>query len=277
MKRFFYILVFVISLFIGFVLKPINIYADENSCTAHGGSCNGVACTGEKETVYDENKIAITCGYQQVCCKTKSEFLTECEKAGGECFSFVPNQSIYQPLSKSCDSGNSCYKKNQLVQTCSLPGICTPTPGGTCPNGKKQYSGICGYQQLCCEYVAPPKLNTNYSVKDKVFCDSSGKATTDTSSGRIYTAIGCIPVSNTPEFIAWILGWAIGIGGGIALMLIIVASFQIMTSSGNPEKVQAGKELLTSAIAGLIMLIFSVFILKVIGVDILKLPGLKWQ
>lgn len=111
-------------------------------------------------------------------------------------------------------------------------------------------------------------------VKDMVFCDSAGNPTTNTSSGKIYTAIGCIPVSTTPEFISWILGWAIGIGGGIALMLIIVASFQIISSSGNPEKIQAGKELLTSAIAGLIMLIFSVFILKVIGVDILKLPGL---
>jgi len=121
-----------------------------------------------------------------------------------------------------------------------------------------------------------PKPKT-IEVKDKVFCGSDDKPTTVPVAGeeRIYTAIGCIPVSSTQKFIKWILGWVIGIGGGIALMLIIVASFQIMTSSGNPEKVQAGKELLTSAIAGLIMLIFSVFILKFIGIDILKLPGLE--
>jgi hypothetical protein len=47
-----------------------------------------------------------------------------------------------------------------------------------------------------------------------------------------------------------------------------------MSSSGDPERLKGGQELLTSAIAGLIMLIFSVFILRVIGVDILKLPGL---
>jgi len=86
---------------------------------------------------------------------------------------------------------------------------------------------------------------------------------------EINTAIGCIPIGNTNEFIGFILRWAIGIGGGIAFLLIIFAGFQIMTSAGNPERLQAGRELLTSAIAGLILLIFSVFLLRIIGVNIL--------
>ena len=45
----------------------------------------------------------------------------------------------------------------------------------------------------------------------------------------------------------------------------------VMTSQGVPDRLKAGQELLTSAISGLIMLIFSVFILKFIGVDILGL------
>ncbi|HJX59320.1 hypothetical protein A2V61_01805 [Candidatus Woesebacteria bacterium RBG_19FT_COMBO_47_8] len=89
----------------------------------------------------------------------------------------------------------------------------------------------------------------------------------------INTAIGCIPVGNTNAFIGFILRWAIGVGGGIAFLLILYAGFMIMTSSGNPDRLKAGQELMTSAIAGIIMLIFSVFVLRVIGVDILKLPG----
>lgn len=87
----------------------------------------------------------------------------------------------------------------------------------------------------------------------------------------IDTAIGCIPVEDTNAFLGWILGWAVGIGGGIAFLLIVYASFMVMTSQGMPDRLKAGQELLTSAISGLIMLIFAVFILKFIGVDILGL------
>lgn len=89
----------------------------------------------------------------------------------------------------------------------------------------------------------------------------------------IDTAIGCIPIGGGSDFAGFILRWAIGIGGGMAFLLILIAGFQIITSSGNLERLQAGRELLTSAIAGLILLIFSVFILEVVGVDILRLPG----
>lgn len=48
----------------------------------------------------------------------------------------------------------------------------------------------------------------------------------------------------------------------------------IMTSGGNTEKTKAGKELLTAAITGLMILIFSVFILDFFGLRILRIPGL---
>ena len=63
-----------------------------------------------------------------------------------------------------------------------------------------------------------------------------------------------------------------GIGGVIAFILIVIGGFQIILSSGSPERVKAGKEMITSAIAGLLLIIFAVFILKLIGADILKIP-----
>ena len=45
----------------------------------------------------------------------------------------------------------------------------------------------------------------------------------------------------------------------------------IVISAGDPEKMQAGKEMITSAVSGLLIIIFAVFILRVIGVDILQL------
>ena len=44
-------------------------------------------------------------------------------------------------------------------------------------------------------------------------------------------------------------------------------------SSGNPESMNEGKEIVSSAITGLLIILFSVFILKVLGVDIFCLPG----
>ena len=90
---------------------------------------------------------------------------------------------------------------------------------------------------------------------------------------ELNTAIGCIPVFNSEDFLGFLLRWATGIGSGIAFLLIVYGGCMIMTSSGNPERLKAGQELLTSAISGLILLIFSIFILKVIGIDILGIPG----
>lgn len=88
----------------------------------------------------------------------------------------------------------------------------------------------------------------------------------------VWTAIGCVHVT-LDGFVGAILPFAIGIAGGIAFLLILFGALQIMTSAGNPEKLNAGRELVTSAIVGLLLIIFSVFILQLIGVQILRIPG----
>lgn len=93
------------------------------------------------------------------------------------------------------------------------------------------------------------------------------------SEGGIWTSIGCV-YSDFGAFIEkTLLGWGIGLAGIVALLCIIYASFQMQTSQGNPEKIKKAQELLTSCIMGLMLIIFSVFILKLIGVDILRIPG----
>lgn len=94
------------------------------------------------------------------------------------------------------------------------------------------------------------------------------------TEGYFDTAIGCIPISDPQAFAEFILGWGIGIAGGIAFILIVYSGFMIMISQGNPQRLQAGKELLTAAVMGLSLLVFGAFILRLIGVDILGIPGL---
>jgi len=99
--------------------------------------------------------------------------------------------------------------------------------------------------------------------------------TPEEPTGDSWTALGCITTSSPQEFIAWLLKSVIGIAGGIAFLLMLWGGFQIITSTGDPEKLNKGKEILTSAIIGLVVIIFSVFLLKLIGVDILQLPGFE--
>ncbi len=104
---------------------------------------------------------------------------------------------------------------------------------------------------------------------------SSAPATTSNNCGNnsIDTALGCVDVSNTNAFMAWVLRFAIGIGGGIAFLLMIIGIFQVIISTGDPDRLKAGKELITSALIGLLMIIFSVFLLQLIGVQILQISG----
>jgi len=64
----------------------------------------------------------------------------------------------------------------------------------------------------------------------------------------------------------------IAIAGGVAFLLLIYGGFKFMFSMGNPENVQQGREIITAAIIGLLIIVFSIFILRLIGISILGLP-----
>jgi len=90
----------------------------------------------------------------------------------------------------------------------------------------------------------------------------------------IKTALGCIPYDPGP-LVTWIFNLAIFVGGGIAFLIMGVGAFLFITSQGNPEQIQKGKEIMVSAGAGLLFMIFAIFLLRLIGVDILRIPGFE--
>jgi hypothetical protein len=93
--------------------------------------------------------------------------------------------------------------------------------------------------------------------------------------GGAWTAIGCLGGETPNDFIASFLKIGTGLGGGVAFLLILFSGFQRITSAGNPEKLHEAKELMTAAVSGLLLIIFSIFLLRLIGVDILQIPGLN--
>ena len=90
--------------------------------------------------------------------------------------------------------------------------------------------------------------------------------------GGTCTALGCIPHDRT-LFVTWILSRALGLGGGIAFLLMISGAVQILTSAGNPEGIKNGTQTIFSAVQGLLFVVLSLFLLNLIGVEILHIPG----
>lgn len=88
----------------------------------------------------------------------------------------------------------------------------------------------------------------------------------------VWTAVGCIP-QNPTDAVASIVQIGLGIAGGIVLIMILIGAFMFSTSQGDPNKTKEAKEIITSAIIGLIFVIFSVTMLQFIGVNILQIPG----
>lgn len=110
--------------------------------------------------------------------------------------------------------------------------------------------------------------------------NNEGKCESCLVNNGIWTAIGCIPygvtaggeISAVPTIRAFI-SIGLGIAGGVVVIMVLVGAFLLSTSQGDLKRVDEGKALITSAVIGLLFVIFSVTILRFIGFDLLRLPG----
>lgn len=87
----------------------------------------------------------------------------------------------------------------------------------------------------------------------------------------IRSAIGCIPITDINKTTAFFLRWALGVGGGIALFLISISAIKIMTVRGDPKRVQDARDTLTAAIAGIVLIALSVFLVRFLTETLLQL------
>jgi hypothetical protein len=105
------------------------------------------------------------------------------------------------------------------------------------------------------------------------FCESQGHGA-GSNEPWVNTALGCVPVQ-VDQFIAWLLPYVFGIAGGISFLLMVYGFILMTMSSGDPKAVQGAQETITSAIMGLLVSVFALFILRLIAVGILKIPGIN--
>lgn len=115
---------------------------------------------------------------------------------------------------------------------------------------------------------------TDLDIKNALNIKEGPECTTSDGEIGVSTALGCISTDvESGGFINTLLQLAIGLGGMIALLLILGGVFIITTSAGIPDKLNQGKELITSAISGLLFIILSIVLLNLIGIKILAIPG----
>jgi hypothetical protein len=194
-------------------------------------------------------------------------------KGPGSSFSCSPEaQNLNHgctPAACEADYANGSFQT--MGQYCER----TPIVGKTGPTGQFQYSCITSNLNSNQEQIQNAAANKPAINWSKV-CDYDNSKSQECSDcfekNGSWTAIGCVP-SNPQDLLKLILTFGMGIAGGIAFLLILLGGFQIMTSAGNPEQLNAGRELVTSAVIGLILILLSIFLLKVIGVDVFGLPG----
>lgn len=88
------------------------------------------------------------------------------------------------------------------------------------------------------------------------------------------TELGCIP--NDPVgFVSSFYGIGLGLIGGVALLFLIWGGYILLSSQGNPEKINNGKSYIFYSIAGLLLAIFGYVFIEVVIVDILRVPGFE--
>jgi hypothetical protein len=113
-----------------------------------------------------------------------------------------------------------------------------------------------------------------YNVCDQIAGTNPGKGDCQRCLGNngIWTAVGCIH-AEPQSIVREVMKIGLSIAGGVAIIMILAAGFLLSTSQGDPKRTTEGRELLTSAVIGLLFIIFSVTILQFIGVEVLQIPG----
>lgn len=161
----------------------------------------------------------------------------------------IPRPTDNPILCRDCQVDHDC---SGLCGTCSFCNPPTPIPSPT-------------------NFPPPPPLAP---LCEQLPIEFEGKCKNciDRDHG-IWTAVGCIPINPEVFIRDYIFKIGVGIAGGVAFLYFIFGVFQILTSAGNAEKIAQAKEIIMSAISGLLLIIFSILLLKVIGVDILRIPG----
>lgn len=72
-------------------------------------------------------------------------------------------------------------------------------------------------------------------------------------------------VGTTNQLITYVINWVLSITGLVAVLFMIIGGYWYLLSGGNEETAEKGKKTLTNAIIGIVIIILSFAIVRVIS------------
>lgn len=223
-----------------FTIFPGNTYAQQAPCPSSEMTCNHLDYT-----------------YPDGCSSNCIRVVTKHGGPGGRGGAILAKCQCQEP---TADPGSlACGEPCQGEEYCGIE----------CPYCWGEFHQEPKCQWLTRKEALGRRQNPNAQL---IFCNGAGKPTHDPNiTGKIYTAIGCIPATGDLELVETVIEYLLGIAGGIAFLLIVYSGFLIMTSGGDARKLASGKQLLTAAISGLVLLVAGAYILNYVGTVLLKI------
>jgi len=185
----------------------------------------------------------------------------------------------------SVDNSGNCCINSELVNILggSYCQACNTTVGGLSPLlGAPDQSATTECQTSDSILSINPLIpcsNSAYASQNSAVCTceyyvpNPANPLSGVYNGNTYTAFGCMP-ADVGSLVNIIISICIGLGGVVALIMMIIGGYKIMTNPGDAEEIGDGKGYITRAILGLLLIIFCVIILKIIGIDVLGINAL---
>ncbi|SRR6056297_736283 len=119
-------------------------------------------------------------------------------------------------------------------------------------------------------------INTILAQSDDDLLDDVSTIGTD-SGGCPQGAVNCGAVDITPaldetdpnKLISKVINAILGVIGSLALLMFVFGGFTWMTSSGSPEKVKKGRDIIVWAVIGLAIIFFSYALVNLVIFDVI--------
>jgi hypothetical protein len=259
---------FLITLFLLYTTLPVPVSAATKDYS--------IGCTGTPVG----NRYECACE----CPDGTTEITDTCATAGNRSNPSCGGQCICRGETETLGCTGKTVGQNYSC-ACECPAGKVPTTD-TCTASGNKANPSCGGECICDadEESIKKKKETNdnrsstgspytFDLCSQVRSEDHTKCNHCLQTDGIWTGLGCVSFNPT-GLVSNLLSIGIGLAGGFALLLLLYGSFLLATSAGNPDQVQKAQDVIGSAVTGLLFIVFSVVILRIIGVDILGIPGL---